>query len=486
MKKRLGLFIAMLLMMVSTETFAGGLLTNTNQHVSYLRSIARGASTEIDAAYFNPAGLTLMKEGFHFSFNGQSIFQTRTINSTFGNEQFLGFGGFGEKQTKEYKGEAAVPLLPSLYGVYRRGNWAFSAHFAMTGGGGKATFNNGLGSFESLVAAHMEGLYKKIPGTSNYSLDSFMEGKQLIFGLQMGAAYKINDNFSAYGGIRMNYVNNGYYGYIRNISANLGGGKMVALNPYFTEVAAQYEAGAVLAEAAGDSEKATELRAQAAAATQVAKSSEDIELDSSQSGWGVTPILGVNFNWKKLNVGVKYEFNTRLNVENKTKGKGLGAQLFPDGVNTPHDIPSLLSVGASYQLIPTVKAAVSYHHFFDTHAKMANNRQNHINKGTNEYMAGIEWDVCDWAQISTGIQRTVYDVSDDYQNDMSFAVSSNSYGVGAGFMLAKNLKLNVAYFWTNYGSYTKESTNYNGTGLPGSDVYTRKNKVFGVGLDYSF
>ena len=71
------------LLIVSTSTFAGGLLTNTNQHVLFLRMLARDASTQIDAVYSNPAGVAFMENGFHLSLNGQSAFQTRTITSTF-------------------------------------------------------------------------------------------------------------------------------------------------------------------------------------------------------------------------------------------------------------------------------------------------------------------------------------------------------------------------------------------------------------------
>ena len=48
-------WIAVLALIVSIPTFAGGYLTNTNQNVAFLRMIARGASTEIDAVYSNPA-----------------------------------------------------------------------------------------------------------------------------------------------------------------------------------------------------------------------------------------------------------------------------------------------------------------------------------------------------------------------------------------------------------------------------------------------
>ncbi|MEO4755576.1 hypothetical protein ABHZ04_01910, partial [Phocaeicola vulgatus] len=61
-----------------------------------------------------------------------------------------------------------------------------------------------------------------------------------------------------------------------------------------------------------------------------------------------------------------------------------------------------------------------------------------------------------------------------------------SLGVGAKIKMNKHLNLNVGYMWTNYEDYTKKSTNYNGTGLPGTNVYSRTNKVFGLSADYSF
>ena len=449
--------ISIVMLIVSIPTFAGGLLTNTNQHILFLRMLARDASTQIDAVYSNPAGTAFMENGFHVSLNGQSAFQTRTITST-----FAPFAANGGSPTKTFKGEASAPFVPSVFAVYKKDRWAFSGNFAITGGGGKATFNEGLGSFESQVAMIPQALKAAGIPTDKYSVDSYMEGKQMIFGLQLGASYKITDYLSAFGGVRMNYVSNGYVGHIKNIKINpnmpaLGlNGSMVSAEDVFNKL--------------GQADKAL-----------LAK---DKALDCEQTGWGVTPIIGADFKMGKWNVGMKYEFNTKLNVENKTKVDDTG--LFKDGVNTPHDIPSLLTVGVSYEILPVLRASVGYHHFFDTHAKMASDKQEFISQGTNEYLAGLEWDVCKWAQVSAGMQRTKYGIEDYYQSDMSFSISSYSYGFGAGFNVAKNLKLNVAYFWTNYEDYTKEMANYGGTGVPGTDVFSRTNKVFGIGLDYKF
>ena len=49
--------IGFVMLIVSIPTFAGGLLTNTNQHAAFLRMLSRGATFEIDGALSNPAGL---------------------------------------------------------------------------------------------------------------------------------------------------------------------------------------------------------------------------------------------------------------------------------------------------------------------------------------------------------------------------------------------------------------------------------------------
>ena len=37
------------------------------------------------------------------------------------------------------------------------------------------------------------------------------------------------------------------------------------------------------------------------------------------TGWGLTPVLGVDVKYGKFNFGAKYEFKTNLNIENNTK-----------------------------------------------------------------------------------------------------------------------------------------------------------------------
>ncbi len=454
MKKLLA--TAILVSAAGSAALAGGLLTNTNQSVHFLRNPARDASTEIDAAYTNPAGVTLLSDGFHLSLTNQSVFQTRTINST-----FAPFAGYGGSATKEFKGEAAAPVVPSFQFVYKKEKWAVSGGFAITGGGGKATFNHGLASFEAPLSLLPISLNAMLP-TTKYSVDGYMEGKQFIFGLQLNGSYKISDNFSAALGLRLNMVSNGYTGHLKNIMINP---KHPALNPN------------------ADMISATSFFTTIGSTTNAAKT-KDAFLDCTQNGWGVTPIIGFNYHYEKLNIGMKYEFNTSLNVENKTKIDDTGK--FTDGVNTPHDIPALYTVGASYEVCSHFKLSGGYHHFFDSDAKMSNDKQQYIDGGVNEYLLGAEFKINNQFMLSAGGQITRTGVKDDYQTDMSYSLNSYSIGFGGAVNISPKLRLNVAYFFTNYDNWTKVSSNYNGLGLTGTDVMGRTNKVFGIGVDYKF
>ena len=66
MKKNHALLVSLMLTVATTAT-AGGILTNTNQSIDFLRNPARDAAIGIDGVYSNPAGVAFMPEGFHLA-----------------------------------------------------------------------------------------------------------------------------------------------------------------------------------------------------------------------------------------------------------------------------------------------------------------------------------------------------------------------------------------------------------------------------------
>ncbi len=472
-----------ILSLATTSAFAGGILTNTNPSARFARIMALDASTNADAAYYNPAGTIKLHEGFHISFSNQSVFQERIITSS--------FAPMTGANSKEYIGKASAPLVPGLQGVYRKGKWALSGNLAIVGGGGKATFNDGLPSFESqvsmlvpLVNQFGAGVAASIPESSlsskGYSVNQYMHGVNYIFGAQLGAAYEINDMFSVYGGFRLNIVHNEYEGHLTDLKLDIDAKGLGAIG--FPDHSGPMNPTPIFDMINSNPDIPQESKDKLALPTKMAGSGAYLE--SKQSGWGVAPIVGVHFSHEGLNVGAKYEFKNGLNVENKTSVDDTG--MFADGVNTAHDSPALFTIGASYDILPSLTASVGYHLFFDKDASMANDKQDHLSGNTNEYLAGIEYRINDMFLISTGGQITRFGATDQFQSDLSFSIDSYSLGFGGAVNISKNVQLNIGYFFTNYSDYTKTSDNYNGTGVAGKDVYSRTNKVFAAGIDFSF
>ncbi|WP_342383740.1 hypothetical protein RJT01_07525 [Bacteroides ovatus] len=469
--------IGLAMLIVSIPTFAGDYLTNTNQNAAFLRMIARGASIDVDGVYSNPAGLAFLpKDGLQVALTIQSAYQTRDIAAT-----SPLWTMDGQASVRNYEGKASAPVIPSIHAVYKKGDWAFSGSFAIVGGGGKASFNNGLPMFDaaaiSLVNATSDMLKPNM-----YNINSAMEGRQYIYGFQLGASYKINEHFSVFAGARMNYFTGGYKGYL-NIALKEGvaeqiGAAMIekfmqaGMNKEQAIAAAQQQSGPML-------QKLNDTK---------------LELDCDQTGWGLTPIIGVDAKFGKLNLAAKYEFKANMNIENDTHELNAPDAAmefmapYKNGVNTPSDLPSMLSVAASYEFLPSLRASLEYHFFDDKNAGMADGKQKTLKHGTHEYLAGIEWDINKLFTVSGGYQKTDYGLSDDFQTDTSFSCDSYSVGLGGRINFSQALSLDVAYFWTTYSDYTKE--NSRGLDAPmasmDKDVYSRTNKVFGVSVNYKF
>ena len=99
-------------------------MTNTNYHIAFDRMFARGATTEIDAAYSNPAGLAWGHEGWQLSINFQKPWQNRDVEINIDN--FLAnplVGNPGETFHKKYNGKASAPIVPALFASYKKDRW---------------------------------------------------------------------------------------------------------------------------------------------------------------------------------------------------------------------------------------------------------------------------------------------------------------------------------------------------------------------------
>lgn len=484
---------------LASAVYAGGLNTNTNQHAAYQRNFAREATTDIDAAYSNPAGTVFMEDGLHLSFTGQCAIQERNIET-----EYAPFKMNGGDSIKKFNGEAVAPFVPSFQAVYKKNNWAGFFNFAVPGGGGKATFEDGIPALEKRVASIPLALSQNGIATTQYSADAYLKGQQMIFGATLGAAYKFNDNLSAAVGVRVCYASNKYEGYLKNIKINPDGNTMLA-NTYFSaaqskysDLAAQATAGAAQYEAAGMTEKATELKTQAAQAQAVADqmgayaaASKDIEIDCEQTGFGVAPIISLDYKMGPVNLATRYEFKTKISVENSSNLKATPAtpaELLPyiDGVESRDDLPALWTIGMDVNMTDNIKLCTGYRYYFDKDAHFAGEVEKFVEHGTKEYAYGVEWTANKWLLVSATYMRTEFAFSDDYLNNINYNGSSNNFGLGGRFTINEHLNIDLGGFFTKYEDRQVKKTDYAGLGIPGVDNYERKNFAFALGINYNF
>jgi long-chain fatty acid transport protein len=465
MTKR-NLLLSAFVCFTSYNVFAGGLLTNTNQSASFLRNPSRDAIIDIDGVYTNPAGVAFMSKGFHLGLTLQNAKQQRNVTTTF---PTLGKNvNFYDQKTRKYEGDALAPVVPSIQAAYVSDRWSVGAAVAIGGGGGKCEFEDGIGSFETpyslfptLMNSQLANVNSAMASYVNgYSMDMYMKGRQYYWNLQVGGTYKITDNLAVGVGGRFVLASCSYKGYVRDIKLY--------------------------------SDPATEIPAAALSAYGINMDAYNISLNTDQSGLGFTPFLSVD--WKineHWNLAAKYEFKTRMRLHNHTKNAeypplagAVLAQFDESKVKkVAEDIPGIVTVGAQYSPIPTVRINGGFHYYDDTHATRYGDKHKTINHGTTEITAGVEWDIAPFITVSAGYQKTNYDLSDEYMNDMSFNNSSHLLGLGCRLNVSKTVSVDLGYMRNFYKS--KDVT----TMLQGQekkDHYKRENRVFAVGVNMTF
>ncbi len=529
--KKLIVFTGILLSF--SQVFAGGLLTNGNQSAQYIRMLSRNASTNVDAVYFNPAGLMKMDNGFYFAVQSQSLFQTKTIESK-----------FPLLNNSKYEGTLAAPVFPTAFAIYKKDKFAFSLGLGPNSGGGSITFDKGLPSFEKSISKLVPGLadLSKLGKTvSGYGVDIYFKGESVYWGIQGGVSYKVNNIFSVYGGARYLPATNTYNGYIKNISVKVNSTLTNAKTFLQNDVAPLLTASAnsatgaatmvqplisggagslTLAQAPLSAAQRTQLeqgllglglpqsqisamnitQVQAAfnagavtlngkAATMIATGNavQDKEVDVEQTGSGITPIIGFNISPnEKLNIGIKYEFKTKLTLTNKTVVDGTG--MFPDKKESASDIPSILSIGADYKISKALKLSVSYNGYRDKAVDWGTNVYGEprvIGYNTWEVALGAQYQLTEKFALSMGYLHTEMYMLEQFQSDFSYYSPANTFGGGFEWKASSKFTVDAGALITKYDDSTKQFTEMPPVGSY-SETYKKSNIGFALGLAYRF
>jgi len=525
------MFVFLILVLAMGIAMAGGIVGNTNQSAAFVRTLNRNASTDVDAVYFNPAGLTRLEDGLHLSLSNQSIFQTKTAKN---NYPYL--------NADEFVGDVIVPMFPNLYLAYKTGKLAFSAGFEPIGGGGSANFENGLPSFELPVSDLVPALATK--GVSAYDIDIAFEGSSIYYGFQAGVSYKVNDMLSVAVGGRYVAASNSYVGHLKDIAINLGGNWTPATT-FFTGAAAQYTDAATSANGAvtglnaavtaGQVTGSTPLAAMDAdsslinglitfgidptgytvdnaiaaytgaatsagtsAAEMTAKSTllADQEVDVAQTATGITPIISVFLTpFDGLDIAFRYEGLTKLELVNKAdadkqalvglEADGTPIYQFPDGAKTNTDMPAMMALGVAYKVMPALRAEFNLNYYLHSGVNW-DGREDDVENG---YEAGMAVEYClnDKLKASVGFLNADGGAKPAYQRDVSYSLKSNTIALGAAYAVSPNLVVNVGGMDTFYQDCDRPFSHTLGTvDIPVIETYKKTSIGFAIGVDYKF
>lgn len=501
--KKLLITCAVVLLLFSFS-IAGGIVTNTNQSAKYVRTLNRNASTEIDAVYFNPAGLVKLEDGLHLSVSNQSVFQTWTVKNDYLN-----------LNENEFIGKVQAPLFPNIYLAYKKDKWALSAGFEPIGGGGSANFEKGLPSFEMPVSNLKSQL-----GIADYSLDCEFEGSSIYYGTQAGITYRINDMIAVAVGARYVMAQNDYVGHLKNIKVPYGA-EWVTPAEYLTGVASTLESTAsglqpIIDGGAGDMTLAQLQNAGQLTAGEVDELEEglnqigvdptdltaaqiqsaynsaadnmfsqvpkieaataDMEVDASQTGAGFSPIFSLFISpLDGLGIGLRYEMKTSIELENDTKVDGSGT--FPDSAKTHGDMPAMFALGVSYQAMDKLRTEFGFNYYFNKDVNW-NGREENVDNG-HEIGIMLEYEFSDKLKGSIGFLNADGGAKPAYQTDQSFSLKSNTIGIGIGYSISPQLELNIGGLNTFYQEDEKETDDY-------TEKYMKTTVDFGIGINYKF
>ena len=463
MKKQ---FLIFALAMGSVQVFAGGVITNTNQSTQFVRTVSRNASLDDDAVYFNPAATAQFSEGLHLSYSHQVCIQKRTTTDD-----------FPTLNNHEYEGNVFVPAFPNLYATWKKNNLALFFGFGPVGGGGSAEYEKGLASFERQISM-MPGMITSMGSSmglsaSAYDVNINFTGTSILYGGRIGGAYSfLDDKLAVSLGVAAIYQKNAYKGSIKDIQLNptcalLGmNGDMMPATTFFTTLSTAL---------------ASLNPTMAATAAAYAGAVADKEVDAVQTGFGLAPIVGFNFKPDdRLNIGIKYEGRTKMELTNDTKKDDTG--MFTDDSTFRKDIPAIVSLGIGGNFTDKFRGSFSYTYYFDKNADWGG-REEQMDKNTMDVAGSLEYDVIPLLTLSAGYSRSISGTSEEFQTDMDYALSSNAFGMGGRLNLSEKLKVDFGFMYVAYDKVEKSST-FNS--VSHTESFDRTNKSFSLGVSYAF
>ncbi len=403
--------IFLCVIMASPLLFSAPIYQNDNQSAEFVRTINRNASTEVDAAYYNPAGLAMMeKSGLLIQLSDQMIFQKQTTESQSGIVS-------PPVAREKYTGYAHTWGFPSLFLVYKAENATFYYHFSFIGAGAVGDFKHGMPQLNYLAYGVAAQIAAGFGGLTQFDVDSKLYTYAVDIGNTIGASYKFSDVVSAAIGVRHIY----------------------ALQQ--SKVKVHYN---------------TAIAGAVDLLTSVPNTFSDTNIEVEAYGHSAGFIGGLDIKpTKELNIGLLYEYYTVMKLKNEKPTKfdvpatvQQAYAAFDQGYETKVTFPAKAAIGISYMILPVLKAEADFSYYFNSYTDWGRDPMtgkkinNTIDDGWGAGLA-FEYTVIPGLKASAG---GTYSISGKRAESRSFArqgLDCITLGAGASYAYSENLDLTV-------------------------------------------
>jgi len=150
-----------------------------------------------------------------------------------------------------------------------------------------------------------------------------------------------------------------------------------------------------------------------------------------------------------MNVGIRYEYNTDLELTRKTARDDTGS--FSDRAKNNKNLPMVMTIGVSYLLMPDLKIEVDLSNYFNEQTDW-DGREDLCNHGWETGMA-FEYTVMTDTKVSIGYLYTKKGNTSRSLSEFSNSQNLHQFALGTTYPVFSNLDMTIGFA---YGIYEKE------------------------------
>ncbi|MEZ5008458.1 MAG: hypothetical protein R2753_09960 [Chitinophagales bacterium] len=407
---------------------------------SFIRMPSRGASQELDAVYYNPAGVLSLRDGFHLKVENlyQNVYQNQNVR------------GYKQLQEKpqNYTLNIAQPIFPLFYITYKKNRFAASFFItpALTGGGASAVDNLPFGEYPiadltALSSDFIKTFVDKKHGTNysdiKYDYDFDFTGLSYSPTFQLNLAYKVNDYLSLAFGGRLVYSITTAKGGLSNLEfVNESLGLRMSPGNYIRHL--------VEVIPVGDPEIGNLL------ADVVDAFPLEPDIDARQTDISFAPIFGVNFNWhNRWYIGVKYEHKTPVTLTTTVLDGKDGSGAYVDGKQTKADIPGVFAGGVTFKPNNKLTLAIGHRLIFYKRTDLGG-REEFFTSNYKEFDMAFEYRIMPRFKISAGGTYRTIRAEPDFYNSVDYLVPALTFGTGFRTDISQRIGVEVGFLYSKY------------------------------------